>query len=131
MDKGTLLFSFAIAFLLAAIAGGIWFINGRQVPSSSHNAPKQTTSFTMDEVARHSSKEDCWTVISGEVYNLTDFISRHPGGDEILRACGMDATELFASRRTEGGRPAGTGTPHSQTAHDQLAGLRIGTIDSR
>jgi cytochrome b involved in lipid metabolism len=52
--------------------------------------------YTMEEVAKHNSKESCWTVIRGEVYDLTNWIDKHPGGaDKILKICGKDGTDLF------------------------------------
>jgi len=52
--------------------------------------------YTMEEVSKHNSKESCWTVIRGEVYDLTNWIDKHPGGaDKILKLCGKDGTDLF------------------------------------
>jgi cytochrome b involved in lipid metabolism len=52
--------------------------------------------YTMEEIAKHNSKESCWTVIRGEVYDLTNWINKHPGGaDKILKICGKDGTDLF------------------------------------
>ena len=52
--------------------------------------------YTMEEVAKHNSKESCWTVIRGDVYDLTNWIDKHPGGaDKILKLCGKDGTDLF------------------------------------
>ena len=59
--------------------------------------------YTMEEVAKHNSKESCWTVIKGEVYDLTNWIDKHPGGpDKILKICGKDGTDLFV--RQHGGK---------------------------
>ena len=52
--------------------------------------------ITREEVALHSSKEDCWCIIEGKVYNLKAYLEFHPGGEKILRSVyGKDATELF------------------------------------
>lgn len=52
--------------------------------------------FTMDEVAQHNSKEDCWCVVKNVVLNLTEFLPNHPGGaDSIVNFAGKDATESF------------------------------------
>ena len=104
-----------------------------QQNNQSQGAPQDTTvkqkkTFTIDEVASHNSRTDCWTIISGQVYELTDFINRHPGGDEVLRACGTDATTLFTSRTTKDGQSIGSGTPHSQAAQEQLDQLKLGTL---
>lgn len=84
--------------------------------------------YSLAQVAEHSSKDDCWTVINNSIYNLTSFIPSHPGGDEILRACGKDGTSLFVNRETEDGDEVGSGTPHSSNAVDQLAKLKIGEL---
>ncbi|KAH7313773.1 cytochrome b2 [Stachybotrys elegans] len=48
------------------------------------------------EVARHCSKESCWVVIHGKVWDVTDFMAEHPGGaGVILRCAGRDATEAY------------------------------------
>lgn len=50
----------------------------------------------MAEVAKHNSKESCWAAINNDVYDLTSWISRHPGGpDKIEGICGTDATSTF------------------------------------
>merc|ERR1719486_1522883 len=52
--------------------------------------------LTMDEVAKHTSKADCWVVVNGEVLDVTKFLSEHPGGElGILTFGGKDATEEF------------------------------------
>merc|ERR1719207_211748 len=52
--------------------------------------------YTMEEVAKHTSKTDCWVVVSGQVLNVTNFLSQHPGGElAILTFAGKDATEEF------------------------------------
>merc|ERR1719343_1548137 len=52
--------------------------------------------YTMEEVAKHTTKEDCWVVVSGQVLNVTKFLGEHPGGElAILTFAGKDATEEF------------------------------------
>merc|ERR1719207_150035 len=52
--------------------------------------------YTMEEVAKHTTKTDCWVVVSGQVLNVTSFLSQHPGGElAILTFAGKDATEEF------------------------------------
>ncbi|KZT62268.1 hypothetical protein CALCODRAFT_426253 [Calocera cornea HHB12733] len=48
------------------------------------------------EVQRHNTRDDCWVVIDGEVYDVTRFLEDHPGGTaSILRMAGTDATDAF------------------------------------
>jgi len=56
-------------------------------------------SYSMDDVKLHNSKESCWSAIRGKVYDLTNWVDRHPGGQEkILKICGRDGTELFVKQ---------------------------------
>lgn len=129
MSKKTLFFAVITILLIVAIASGVWVLVNRQALEPSRSVSgQQSKEFSMNEVTQHSSKEDCWTVISGNVYDLTEFVNRHPGGDEILRACGADATTLFTKRQTQEGQSVGSGKPHSQAANEQLAKLKIGIL---
>ncbi|KAH6964883.1 glycolate oxidase [Fusarium venenatum] len=49
-----------------------------------------------DEVAQHNTVESCWIVIHGAVWDVTDFLSEHPGGRAfILKSAGEDATASY------------------------------------
>jgi hypothetical protein len=52
--------------------------------------------ISLEEVRKHSSPSDGWIVIADYVYNVTSFITSHPGGHEVLiRNLGKDATAAF------------------------------------
>jgi len=52
--------------------------------------------FTVEEVAKHTTKEDCWVILHGRVLNVTSFLSQHPGGElAILTFAGKDASAEF------------------------------------
>ncbi|KAM0786533.1 hypothetical protein ACM66B_001990 [Microbotryomycetes sp. NB124-2] len=56
--------------------------------------------FTVDEVARHKTDGDLWTIINGDVYDLSRFAAMHPGGEGVLLdkdVAGKDSTDLFFS----------------------------------
>merc|ERR1712045_481866 len=58
--------------------------------------PPGMAAYTMDEVAKHTTKGDCWVVVAGQVLNVTSFLSQHPGGElAILTFAGKDATAEF------------------------------------
>ena len=78
-------------------------------------------SYTLAEVALHSTKEDCWTAIEGNVYDITKFTGIHRGGEIILSACGTDATEKFNNR-------PGKGTAHSNIARKLLSEMKVGIL---
>ncbi|KAF2736814.1 L-lactate dehydrogenase [Polyplosphaeria fusca] len=52
--------------------------------------------FDYAEVAQHHSADSCWVILYGKVYDVTDFISEHPGGAKvILQLAGSDATDEY------------------------------------
>lgn len=76
-------------------------------------------SFSFSEIQSRSSKNNCWTVINGEVYDLTQWISKHPGGSKaILSLCGKDGSLLFNQQHGE-----------FKQALNILEGLKIGTLE--
>ena len=111
-----------VVVLLVTLGG--YFVTQNDKPDK----PQNLSSFTKQEVTAHNTKQDCWTIINGGVYNITPYIQRHPGGNEITRACGNDGTVLFAERKTQDGQPVGSGTPHSVSAKSQLEEFKIGTV---
>lgn len=54
--------------------------------------------FTMDEIAKHNTEEDCWIIVKDRVYDCTEYLELHPGGiDSITINGGADATEDFVA----------------------------------
>ena len=52
--------------------------------------------YTREEVREHTTEESLWCVIDSTVYDLTDFVDAHPGGESVLRQiAGQDATTAF------------------------------------
>ncbi|CAG8584270.1 7137_t:CDS:10 [Diversispora eburnea] len=50
--------------------------------------------FTWEELAKHNTRDDAYVSIRGNVYDITGFITRHPGGEDVLLfAAGRDATQ--------------------------------------
>jgi hypothetical protein len=63
--------------------------------------------YTMSQVKANNSAKSCWTVVDGVVYNLTSWISSHPGGaGAILFLCGTDGTNAFKAQHENQARPA-------------------------
>jgi cytochrome b involved in lipid metabolism len=54
--------------------------------------------LSWEEVSKHDSRDSCWVVIRGFVYDVTTFLDSHPGGaNPILRYGGKDGTEEYES----------------------------------
>jgi cytochrome b involved in lipid metabolism len=77
---------------------------------------KELPSFTLEQVSEHKTKEDLWTAIDGKVYNLTQFVASHPGGDKILLVGGREGSKLFHNKF------------HSPRATTALAKYQIGVL---
>ncbi len=81
---------------------------GDASPSSSASASTQQ-SYTLAQVQQHNTASDCWAAINGGVYNLTDWISQHPGGPErITPLCGTDASAAFNGQHSGQSKPEST-----------------------
>ncbi|KAH7149236.1 acyl-CoA dehydrogenase/oxidase [Dactylonectria estremocensis] len=58
-------------------------------------SPPETT-FSREEVRSHTTDDSLWCIIDSTVYDLTDFVDAHPGGESVLRqVAGQDATTAF------------------------------------
>lgn len=73
-------------------------------PLISESKRKRLTKYTMKEVATHDTKETgLWIVIDEHVYDITNFVARHPGGDLVLlNMAGKDCTDAFANYHSAG-----------------------------
>ena len=82
---------------------------GSASPSSTPTPDASATSaagITMADVAQHASANDCWTVVDGVVYDMTEFASRHPGGQRAIeQLCGRDGTDAFRSQHGSSPEP--------------------------
>lgn len=91
--------------------------------AEENSAPSPTASptgseITMAQVSERVTRESCWAVVGRHVYDLTTWISAHPGGPQrILNLCGTDATAAFQGKHGESAKP-----------NARLDGLRIGTL---
>lgn len=94
--------------------------NTKLTPPST--APTQTTiSLTSSEVTNHTSSNDCWVIVDGNVYNVTEYIPFHPGGSgRITNRCGTDVSADFAG--------AG-GHRHSSSARNTLSRYLVGAFE--
>jgi cytochrome b involved in lipid metabolism len=62
--------------------------------------------LSAQEVAKHNSASDCWSVVNGNVYNLTSYIQSHPGGQSVIKnICGKDGSAAFTNQHNKDGKP--------------------------
>lgn len=74
--------------------------------------------ISMAEVERNNTPQSCWSVVDGTVYDLSQFIARHPAGaGPVVDMCGKDASGSF------NGAHEGQGEPE-----EWLAVFRIGQL---
>ncbi len=64
--------------------------------------PTPTTTqrrYSAKDLATNNSANSCWSAIDGKVYDLTQWISLHPGGPSAIKfLCGVDGSKAFASQ---------------------------------
>jgi cytochrome b involved in lipid metabolism len=107
-------------------AQAVWkgrFDNPAQTQRTDTSIPEpkgaSAGAFAMAEVAKHSDARSCWSAIDGQVYDLTDWIGKHPGGAAVIKAiCGRDGSSAFNGQHAGQKRPA-----------DFLAGYLIGALN--
>lgn len=95
----------------------VWVVANKQQPKPTASASPTTTAtqepaakgITRAEVAAKNSSSNCWTIVGNKVYDLTQWISRHPGGSgSISSLCGIDGTSRFRNQHGSSGRPNST-----------------------
>lgn len=84
----------------------------KPIPSPTQSAPKETAKpagYTAADVAAKNSRSACWVIISGSVYNLTEWINKHPGGSGAISSlCGTDGTDAFEGKHGGEARASST-----------------------
>jgi cytochrome b involved in lipid metabolism/uncharacterized membrane protein len=86
--------------------------------TAAPNAVAATTTIAVADLAAHGTQADCWVGIEGNVYDLTAYVDKHPGGsDKIVELCGSDSTSAFTGQHGSEQKPAAV-----------LAGAQIGVL---
>ena len=89
--------------------------------SSANSSPGPATALTTEEVAKHTTANDCWMIVNGKVYDLTSLVATHSGGSQqILNDCGRDGSVGFNTKYQ--------GTPHSGGAQSMMASYLLGDL---
>jgi len=75
-------------------------------PSVTAKPSVSPASYTMAQVSANKSAAKCWSVINGNVYDLTAWINAHPGGaGAIISLCGSDGTQDFLAMHRGQSKP--------------------------
>ncbi|KAI3413648.1 hypothetical protein GPALN_011137 [Globodera pallida] len=104
----------------------ICHLKEQPLAASSHNfmaLPVRTDlpTFSLEEVRRHGKDaERIWVTFKQGVYDITDFIALHPGGDKILLAAGASIEPFWAVYAQH----------ETEEVLEILEELRIGTLNS-
>ena len=87
-------------------------------PAPSTSSGAVVEGITLTEIATHDTATDCWSVVNKNVYDLTSYVSSHPGGSAVIKAiCGKDGSAAFS------GQHGGAATPTSVLASFKLGAL--------
>ena len=108
------------AFWIAVLM--VW-AGGRWLPPPAERQPTVAGKrFTLEDVARHASPEDCWMAIDRSVYDLTSYLPEHPSKSGIVEPwCGKEATQAYRTKMK--------GRPHSPEAYNLLTQYGIGVLE--
>lgn len=76
-------------------------------PSTGNGTPAPAPgTYSMTDIRQHGTTSSCWSAINGSVYDLTDWINRHPGGSSVIVAlCGVDGSAAYNGQHGGQQRP--------------------------
>jgi cytochrome b involved in lipid metabolism len=91
---------------------------GQAADAAGAGAAQPTKSYSTTQVKKHHTAGNCWSVVGKNVYNLTGWVSKHPGGKSVIvKMCGKNGTALFNSQHRSSG-----------SAKAALSRYKIGTV---
>lgn len=93
--------------------GKLAALNSSSATSTAKATPAATATskvagtYNAADLKKHATAKSCWSAINGNVYDLTKWINRHPGGSSvIIGLCGRDGTAGFNGQHGGQSRPA-------------------------
>jgi len=67
-----------------------------ELPKSTGDVISSLPTITLEELVKHKSPEShIWVTFRNGVYDITDFVESHPGGDQILQAAGSSIDDFW------------------------------------
>lgn len=62
----------------------------------AENGTRKLGVFSVEEVTSHNKADDKWLIINGNIYDITIWAKKHPGGAKVIsHYAGEDATVSF------------------------------------
>ncbi|XP_057423560.1 delta(8)-fatty-acid desaturase 1-like [Lotus japonicus] len=59
-------------------------------------SPGKRTFISLEELKQHNKRGDAWISIDGKIYDVSDWLNHHPGGElPLLNLAGQDVTDAF------------------------------------
>lgn len=82
---------------LSSTAIGYHILNNRKVNDESHEEKpkKRCEYYSYDEIKNHNKENDIWVTYKDNIYDITYFIDRHPGGKDKIMLAGGGAVEPY------------------------------------
>ncbi|KAL2259654.1 hypothetical protein VTK26DRAFT_6613 [Humicola hyalothermophila] len=85
-------------------------------------AGRTLPTFTLAEVESHNSRKSCFVTLGDKVYDVTDFLDSHPGGEDlVLEYAGKDVGDILQDVSSH---------PHSDAAYEVLDDSLVGFLAS-
>ncbi len=87
-------------------------------PTTNTPTTNSTPTFTLADISSHNIRSNCYLAINNNVYDVSSYISFHPGGSSSITSnCGKEVTGIFSRI-------------HSNRAWDLLAKYKIGVLSN-
>lgn len=75
--------------------------------------------YTLEDVCNHRNANSCWIVRNELIYDITNFLNDHPGGDDIiLEWAGKDIGDVMSNGEHQ----------HSDAAFEMMSEYLVGRI---
>ena len=121
MDKriliGGVIVVIVVAVFLLGFGGDGYTSDSERVMAAAEVGVVIGSGVSVSDVGKHGEAIDCWMILNDKVYDVTDYISSHPGGEGMTEFCGKDATDAFE------------GKPHSPGATKTLGKYYIREVE--
>lgn len=102
-------------------AQAVWETRLQKITPTTSTTPAPTETaqstiagvYNLSDLQNHATAASCWSAINGNVYDLSKWIARHPGGQSVIKAiCGKDGSASFDGQHAGEGKPAAALAPY-------------------